>query len=163
MPTANWQGIPFLCKEILPHLFLFEDWFSRMPSELPKRTQRATEINTWLSSLCFTFLTLTLLSGCSLPFGCFFRPLLFPFPFLPISPGLSEDRAKSPAPPPLLLCGLEGVTLLPVPKQGEISVVSVWTSILQHVRMLGGQMYAKWGTIELQIFIVFRILALPHM
>lgn len=127
MPTANWQGIPFLCKEILPHLFLFEDWFSRMPSELPKRTQRATEINTWLSSLCFTFLTLTLLSGCSLPFGCFFRPLLFPFPFLPISPGLSEDRAKSPAPPPLLLCGLEGVTLLPVLKQGEISVVSVWT------------------------------------
>ena len=92
-----------------------------------------------------------------------FSSVIASLPFLPVSPGSVRTELSLLLLLLVLLCELEGVTLLPLLKQGEISVVSVWTSMLQHVRMLRGQMYEKWGIIELQIVIVFRILALPHM
>lgn len=141
MPTANWQGISFLSyaeKSSLP-LFLktgSQECYQSPAGEL-KEQQKLTL--GWVF-LCFAFLTLILLPGCSLPFGCFFLLLLFPFPHLPISPGLIEDRAKAPVHPPC---------------------APLWTR--GDVRMLRGQMYEKQGIIELQISIVFRILALLHM
>lgn len=47
--------------------------------------------------------------------------------------------------------------------QGVGSVVSTLNFMLQRVRMLRGRMYEKQGIIELQISVVFGMLALAHM